>query len=206
MSRKTCSAKSGKLVEINEAKVTEHLSEIVRGTVEETLNGLLDAEADPLCHVKRYDRTGDRLDTPAGSCRRSLHTKAKEVSLKVPKFRKLPFETAIIERCSQEKSEKIPAMLKAIHAQEDRSEALRKAQNPLKKLEQMKLARAASIVREGIEERLASDRDKQNTERLMREIRRHTRVVGAFPADQHSCLLQPGFVTLRVPSGAPNEI
>lgn len=36
MSKKDCSVKSGKLIEIDEAKVTEHLSEIVRGTVEET--------------------------------------------------------------------------------------------------------------------------------------------------------------------------
>ena len=87
MSKKNCSAKSSKLIEIDEAKVTEHLSEIVRGTVEETLNGLLDAEADQLCNAKRYERTRDRLDTRAGSYRRSLHTKAGEVSLKVPSFK-----------------------------------------------------------------------------------------------------------------------
>ena len=104
MSRKNCSAKSGKLVEIDEAKVTEHLSEIVRGTVEEKLNGLLDAELDQLCNVKRYERTGDRLDTRAGTYRRSLHTKVGEVSLKVPKLRKLPFETAIIVRYHRRES------------------------------------------------------------------------------------------------------
>jgi len=41
MSRKNCNVKSGNLIEIDETKVTRHLSEIVRGTVEETLNSLL---------------------------------------------------------------------------------------------------------------------------------------------------------------------
>ena len=331
-------------------------------------NGLLDAEADRLCNAKRYERSGARLDTRAGSYRRSLHTKAGEVSLKVPKLRKLPFETAIIERYRRRESsveeslmemylagvsvrrveditealwgsrvspgtvsqlnkkiykrieawrtrpiegehpyvyldgiylkrswggevrnvavlvaigvgrdgyreilgvaegakedktswtqflrhlkqrglsgvrlfisdrciglmeslsevypdarwqrcivhfyrnvftlvpkgkvKKVAAMLKAIHAQEDRNEALQKAQNVLKKLEQMKLARAASIVREGIEETLAyyyfptehwrQIRTNNPLERLMREIRRRTRVVGAFPDGQSALML-----------------
>jgi transposase-like protein len=38
------------------------------------------------------------VDTRAGSYHRKLHTKAGEVSLKIPKLRRLPFETAIIER------------------------------------------------------------------------------------------------------------
>ena len=104
MSKKDCSAKSSKLIEIDEAKVTEHLGEIVRGTAEERLNGLLDAELDQLCNVKRYERTGDRLDTRASSYRPSRHTKVGEVSLKVPKLRKLPFETAIIVRYHRRES------------------------------------------------------------------------------------------------------
>jgi transposase-like protein len=70
----------------------------VLSTVEETLNALLDAEADRLCKAGRYERKEDRADTRAGSYRRRLQTKAGEVSLKVPKLRTLPFETAIIER------------------------------------------------------------------------------------------------------------
>ena len=85
MSKTDCSAKSGKWIEIDEAKVTEHLGEIVRGTVEETLNSLLDAEADRLCNAKRYERTEARQDTRAGSYRRKFQTKAGEVSLKIPK-------------------------------------------------------------------------------------------------------------------------
>jgi hypothetical protein len=51
---------------------------MVRGTVEETLNALLDAEADRLCGAGRYERTQVRQDTLAGSYERSLHTVAGE--------------------------------------------------------------------------------------------------------------------------------
>ena len=44
-SRKTLS----KVVQIDERRIQDHLGELVRGTVEETLNGLLDAEADTPC-------------------------------------------------------------------------------------------------------------------------------------------------------------
>jgi len=59
---------------------------------------MLDAEADQLCGAKRYAHSPDRVDTRAGHYERQLHTKAGEVTLKVPKLRSLPFETAIIER------------------------------------------------------------------------------------------------------------
>jgi putative transposase len=40
---------SGPVVQIDEGRIREHLDEVVRSTVEETLNALLDAEADHLC-------------------------------------------------------------------------------------------------------------------------------------------------------------
>src|ERR1700685_119483 len=88
----------GAVVQIDEGKIRAHLDEVVRATVEETLNALLDAEADVLCGARKYERTEDRKDTRAGSYERQLHTKAGEVTLQVPKLRSLPFETAIIER------------------------------------------------------------------------------------------------------------
>lgn len=88
----------GQVIQIDEARIQDHLGKVVRSTVEETLNGLLDAEADRLCKARRYQRNDERADTRAGHYERSLHTRAGEVRLKVPKLRKLPFETAIIER------------------------------------------------------------------------------------------------------------
>ncbi len=86
------------VIRIDEGVMREHLDRVVRSTVEETLNALLDAEADHLCGARRYERNPERVDTRAGHYERRLHTKAGEVTLKVPKLRKLPFESAIIER------------------------------------------------------------------------------------------------------------
>jgi putative transposase len=87
-----------KIVEVNQAAIENHLGEMVRSTVEETLNAMLDAEADRLCNAERYEHTEARADTRAGHYERTLQTQAGEVKLRVPKLRKLPFETAIIER------------------------------------------------------------------------------------------------------------
>ena len=87
-----------KVVSIDEGRIRDHLGELVRGTVEEALNAMLDAEADALCGAGRYQRSPDRVDTRAGTYDRKLHTRAGEVSLKMPKLRRQTFETAIIER------------------------------------------------------------------------------------------------------------
>jgi putative transposase len=356
------------VIRIDEAQVQAHLTEMVRSSVEETLNALLDAEADRLCQAKRYERTAARQDTRAGSYPRELHTKAGEVPLKVPKLRTLPFETAIIERYQRRetsveealiemylagvsvrrveditealwgtrvspstvsqlnkkiyvqieawrnrplegrypyvyldglwlkrswggevrnvsvlvaigvneqgyrevlaaaegskedkaswtaflrhlkerglagvkllvsdkclglienlaefygearwqrcvvhfyrnvwtavpsgKVREVAAMLKAIHAQEDREAARQKADAVVVKLQQMKLAQAAQLVRDGVEETLSYYefppehwrclRTNNPLERIMREIRRRTRVVGAFPDGQSALML-----------------
>jgi len=88
----------GKIIEVNEKFVKDQLGSLVKDTVEDTLNNLLDAEADRLCNAERYQHTEARKDTRAGSYNRKLMTKAGEVNLKVPKLRKTTFETAIIDR------------------------------------------------------------------------------------------------------------
>ena|SRR5476649_1764504 len=94
----------GQVIQIDEVRIRDHLGEMVRGMVEETLNALLEAEADQLCGAGRYERSGAREDTRAGSYERSLQTQAGEVSLKVPKLRRQTFETAIIERFRRRES------------------------------------------------------------------------------------------------------
>jgi putative transposase len=356
------------VIKIDEGKVRQHVEEVVRQSVEETLNGLLDAEADELCGAKRYERSVERLDTRAGHYERKLQTKAGEVALSVPRLRNAPFETQIIERyrrressieeamiemylagvsvrrveditealwgtrvspstvselnqkiyvhidawrnrpiegehpyvfldgiwlkrawggevenvavlvaiavgsdgyreilgvCEGTKEDKeswrnflrhlkdrglkgvrliisdkclglvealgeffpesqwqrcvvhwyrnvftavpkgkvkaVAAMLKAIHAQEDRQAAFRKAEDVVAKLEAMKLWKAAQIVREGVAETLSymlfptehwrQIRTNNPLERIMREIRRRTRVVGAFPDGRSALML-----------------
>ena len=88
----------GKVIRIDESEIRGHLDEMVRGTVEETLNALLEAEADELCGASRYERFADRIDTRAGHYDRKLETKAGKVNVKMPKLRRQTFETAIIER------------------------------------------------------------------------------------------------------------
>ena len=87
-----------KVIKIDESQIHSHLDTMVRTTVEETLNRLLDEEADLLCNAQRYEHNERRKDTRAGHYTRGLHTKAGQVELKVPKLRKTTFETAIIER------------------------------------------------------------------------------------------------------------
>lgn len=92
------------IITLNEQTLKNQLGELVRGTVEETLNKLLDAEADRIAGAGRYERSQERQDTRAGHYDRKLLTKAGEVTLKVPKMRHLPFETAIIERYKRRES------------------------------------------------------------------------------------------------------
>jgi putative transposase len=100
-----------KVIQIDEKQIRDHLGELVRGSVEETLNKLLDAEADKLCNASRYERTQARNDTRAGHYKRKLHTKAGEVTLNVPKLRQQKFETAIIERYRRRESSVEEAMI-----------------------------------------------------------------------------------------------
>jgi putative transposase len=87
-----------KIIEVNQEIIKNQLGEMVLTSVEDTLNALLDKEADRLCGAERYERTEARKDTRAGYYERDLATTAGKVQLHVPKLRKIPFETAIIER------------------------------------------------------------------------------------------------------------
>jgi putative transposase len=367
MTKSNCTAKQGEIIQIDEGMIKDHLGKIVKGTVEETLNTLLDADADRLCNAEKYERTEERKDRRAGHYSRKLHTTAGEVNIRMPKLRALQFETAIIERYRRRESsveealvemylagvsvrrveditealwgtkvssgtvsklnqkiyktieqwrqrpiegehpyvyldgialkrswggevrnvsvlvavgvkkdgyrdilgvaegakedkeswssflrylkerglkgvklfitdkcmglveslgdfypktrwqrcvvhfyrnvftavpkgkvKEVAAMLKAIHAQEDRKEAVKKAAIVVKKLQSMKLGKAAGTVKEGIEETFSyywfprehwrRIRTNNPLERIMREIRRRTRVVGSFP-DGNSALM-----------------
>jgi putative transposase len=118
------------IVQLDAEQLRSHVDEVVRGTVEETLNALLDAEADTLCGAKRYERSADRVDTRAGHYERQLHTKAGEVTLTVPRLRRLPFETQIIDRYRRRESSVEEALVEmylagvSVRRVEDITEAL----------------------------------------------------------------------------------
>jgi transposase-like protein len=107
-----------------------HVDEVVRSSVEETLNELLDAEADRICRAQRYERSPERTDSRAGHYERKLETKAGQVLLRVPKLRRLPFATAIIERYKRRESSVEEALVEmylagvSVRRVEDITEAL----------------------------------------------------------------------------------
>ena len=72
----------GKIIQLNESVIRDHLGEMVRNTVEETLNNMLEAEADRLCNAEKYQRNEARTDTRAGHYQRKLQTTAGEVEEK----------------------------------------------------------------------------------------------------------------------------
>ncbi len=120
----------GNVIKIDDDRIKGHLDRVVRGTVEETLNSLLDAEADRLCNAGRYERSDQRRDKRAGHYERKLHTKAGEVNLKVPKLRRQTFETAIIERYKRRETSVEEALIEmylagvSVRRVEDITEAL----------------------------------------------------------------------------------
>ena len=130
MGSDTPKAALGKVIQIDESQLRGQLGELVRESVEDTLNGMLDAEADQLCKAKRYERNAQRASTRAGHYKRKLHTKAGEVELKVPKLRSVPFETAIIERYRRRESSVEEALMEmylagvSVRRVEDITEAL----------------------------------------------------------------------------------
>src|SRR5882724_6845694 len=88
-------------------------------------------------------------------------------------------------------------MLKAIHAQESRDAADNKAKVVADELRAAKMGKAADLVAQAVHETLTyyafpdihwrKIRTNNPLERIMKEIRRRTRVVGTFPEGQ-SCL------------------
>ena len=120
----------GNVITIDDEWIKSHLDRVVRGSVEETLNALLDAEADRLCNARRYERNAARRDTRAGHYERKLQTKAGEVKLRTPKLRTQTFETAIIERYRRRESSVEEALIEmylagvSVRRVEDITEAL----------------------------------------------------------------------------------
>ena len=95
---------SEKIVQLNEEIIKGQLKELVRGSVEETLNELLEKEAESLTQAARYERSEARQGYRSGHYDRNLTTTSGDVTLHVPRFKGVPFETAIIERYRRRES------------------------------------------------------------------------------------------------------
>lgn len=121
---------SNKIIQLNEEIIKGELKELVRSSVEETLNNLLDQEAKDLTQAAKYERTEMRQGYRSGHYDRSLTTTSGNVTLKVPKLKGIPFETAIIERYRRRESSVEEALIEmylagvSVRRVEDITEAL----------------------------------------------------------------------------------
>lgn len=102
---------SSNIVSVDEESLKSDLRELVRKTVQETLNALLDEEADEMVGAERYERTAGREAYRSGHYRRKLVTTSGEVVLDVPKLRGATFQTAVIERYRRRETSVEEAMI-----------------------------------------------------------------------------------------------
>ena len=89
---------SNNIIQLNEDLIKHDLRDLVRSSVEETLNALTDHEAEELVNAEKYERPGNRKGYRSGHYNRNFQTTAGDVTLNVPKLKGVQFETAIIER------------------------------------------------------------------------------------------------------------
>ena len=79
---------SDQIVSVDEEAIKKELRELVKTTVEQTINALLDEEADELVGAERYERTASRDAYRSGHYKRKLLTTSGEIELEVPKLRR----------------------------------------------------------------------------------------------------------------------
>ena len=121
---------SEKIVQLNEEVIKGQIKELVRGSVEETLNELLEKEAESLTQAARYERNEARQGYRSGHYDRNLTTTSGDVTLHVPRLKGVSFETAIIERYRRRESSVEEALIEmylagvSVRRVEDITEAL----------------------------------------------------------------------------------
>ena len=121
---------SEKILQRNEGIIKGQLKELVRGSVEETLNELLEKEAESLTQAARYERSEARQGYRSGHYDRNLTTTSGGGTLHMPRLKGVPFETAIIERYRRRESSVEEALIKmylagvSVRRVEDITEAL----------------------------------------------------------------------------------
>ena len=121
---------SEKIVQLNEEIIKGQIKELVRGSVEETLNELLEKEAESLTQAARYERSETRQGYRSGHYDRNLTTTSSDVTLHMPRLKGVSFETVIIERYRRRESSVEEALIEmylagvSVRRVEDITEAL----------------------------------------------------------------------------------
>ena len=78
---------SDNIIQLNQELIHNELKDLVRNSVEETLNALLDHEADELVNADKYERSGERKGYRPGHYSRNFQTTTGGVKLKMLKLR-----------------------------------------------------------------------------------------------------------------------
>ena len=89
---------SNPIVSFDEEAVKSELRELVGKTIEETIDAMLDEEADQLVGAGPYERTDERAAYRAGHYERGFTTTSGRVTLKMPKLKGMRLATAVVER------------------------------------------------------------------------------------------------------------
>lgn len=121
---------SDNIIQVNQEIIHTELKDLVRTSVEEALNAMLDAEADKLVNAERYARNEERKGYRSGHYERSFTTTSGEINIKMPKLKGLTFETSIIEHYKRRETSVEEALIEmylagvSVRRVEDISEAL----------------------------------------------------------------------------------
>lgn len=102
---------SEQIVSVDQDAIKGELRALVKTTVEQTLNALLNEEADELVGAERYERSASRDAYRSGHYKRKLVTTSGEIELEVPKLRGATFQTAVIERYRRRETSVEEAMI-----------------------------------------------------------------------------------------------
>ena len=89
---------SKEIIQFDQAMFESKLDAMVRAKVEQTINAMLDAEADEIANAARYERKTDRKAFRAGHYDRQLTAKAGKLSLRIPKLKGEVFRSQVVER------------------------------------------------------------------------------------------------------------
>ena len=87
---------SDPIVSVDEESLRKDIVELVRKTVQDTLNALLEQEAEEMVGAERYERTAGREAYRSGHYKRKLTTTSGQIELDVPKLRGATFQTAVV--------------------------------------------------------------------------------------------------------------
>lgn len=121
---------SENIIQLNEEAVKGQIRDLVRESVEETLNKMLDAEAEELVGASKYERSEEREGYRSGHYTRNFTTTSGDVTLRIPKLKGIHFDTAIIERYKRRECSIEEALIEmylagvSVRRVEDISEAL----------------------------------------------------------------------------------